>query len=178
MENKIYYDDNITVEWINDVKYMSPSPHPNHGRVYIELFGILYNYLKNKKCKLFPDKTDLCLSDIDVPIKIKDLKKPVVPDLFIICENNFELVGNTIVGIPDFICEILSPGTRKIDTTVKRALYLSKGIKEYWLIDYIDKSIVVIYNGTESKYNFDDEVKVNIFDDLTICLKDVELFEV
>jgi len=29
-----YYDDNITVEWINDIKYMTPSPHPNHGRVY------------------------------------------------------------------------------------------------------------------------------------------------
>ena len=53
------YDENMNVEWINDVKYMCLSPHPNHGIVYSELFNHFYNYLKGKSCKVFTDKTDL-----------------------------------------------------------------------------------------------------------------------
>jgi Uma2 family endonuclease len=178
MSNLDFYDDNITVEWVNDVKYMSPSPHPNHGIVYSELFNNFYNYLKGKSCKLFPDKTDLCLTNPNEPINISDLKKPIVPDLFVVCDNRFELVGNSIVAIPDFICEIVSPGSMKMDNNIKKELYLSKGVKEYWIVNYLDKTIKVYYNEKESIFSFEDEVKVNIFDDLTVCLNDVELFEV
>ena len=48
MSNLNYYDDNMTVEWINDVKYMRSSPHPNHGIVNGELLNNFYNYLKEK----------------------------------------------------------------------------------------------------------------------------------
>lgn len=173
-------DDNITVEWINNVKYMSPSPHPNHGIVYSELFNSFYNYLKGKgkACKLFPDKTDLCLANPEEPISISALKKPLVPDLFIICDKKFELVGNTIVGIPDFICEIVSPNSIKQDTVIKKDLYLRKGVKEYWIVDYMQKSLTVCWDGKEEQYNFEDEITVNIFKDLKVSLKDIELFEV
>ncbi len=178
MSNLDYYDDNITVEWVNDVKYKSPSPHPNHGIVYSELFNNFYNYLKGKSFKLFPDKTDLCLTNPNEPINISDLKKPIVPDLFVVCDNRFELVGNSIVAIPDFICEIVSPGSMKMDNNIKKDLYLSKGVKEYWIVNYLDKTIKVYSNEKESIFSFEDEVKVNILDDLTVCLNDVELFEV
>jgi Uma2 family endonuclease len=178
MSNFDYYDDNITIEWINDVKYMSPSPHPNHGRVYKKIFNKIANYLEGKECELFPDKTDLCLSDPECPVNIADLKKPIVPDLFVICDNKYELVGNSIVAIPDYICEIVSPSSIKMDNNTKKQLYIAKGVKEYWIIDYFDKTITVCFNGKESIFSFQDEVKVNIFNDLTISLQDVKLFEV
>ena len=178
MSNLNYYDDNITIEWVNDIKYMSPSPHPNHGMVYKKIFNKLANYLENKTCELFPDKTDLCLYNPELPINISDLKKPIVPDLFVICDNKFELVGNSIVAIPDFVCEIVSPSSIKMDNIIKKQLYLSKGVREYWIIDYFDKTLTVCFNGKENVFSFQDEVKVNIFSDLTICLKDVRLFEI
>ena len=178
MPNTDYHDDNITVEWINNVKYMSPSPHPNHGRVYKKIFNKLANFLEGKTCELFPDKTDLCINNPEQPINISDLKKPIVPDLFVVCDNKFELVGNNIVAIPDFICEIVSPSSIKMDNSIKRELYLSKGVREYWIVNYFDKTILVCFNGKESMYSFEDEVKVNIFNDLIICLKDIKLFEV
>lgn len=177
MPNLNYYDDNMTVEWINDIKYMSPSPHPNHRLIYSELFNNFYNYLKGKSCKVFPDKTDLCLNNPNEPINISDLKKPIVPDLFVVCNKNFELVGNNIVCIPDFICEIVSPSSIKMDNEIKRDLYLSKGVKEYWVVNYLDKTIKVYFDNKETIFSFEDEVKVNIVDSLTISLKDVELFE-
>jgi Uma2 family endonuclease len=178
MSSLNYFDDDINVEWINDVKYMSPSPHPNHGIIYSELFNNFYNYLKGKECRLFPDKTDLCLTNPNDPIKIADLKRPIVPDLFIICDKKFELVGNNIVCVPDFICEIVSPSSIKMDNEIKKELYLSKGVKEYWIVNYLDKTIKVCFDNKEFIFNFEDEVKVNIFTDLIICLKDIELFEV
>lgn len=75
MSNLDFYDDNITVEWINGVKYTSPSPHPNHGKVYTEILNNFYNYLKGKSCLLFPDNTDLFLANPNEPINIADLKK-------------------------------------------------------------------------------------------------------
>ena len=178
MSNLDYYEDNITVQWINDIKYMSPSPHPNHGIVYSNIFNEIFNYLKNKKCKVFPDKVDLILSDPNGTINIKDFKKPVVPDLFIICDNKFELINNNIVAIPDFICEIVSPSSIKMDNIIKKDLYLSKGVREYWIVNYLDETIITCFGSKETLYSFEDEVKVNIFDDLSICLKDVELLEI
>lgn len=177
MSNLNYYDDNMTVEWVNDIKYMSPSPHPNHGIVYSELFNNFYNYLKGKSCKVFPDKTDLCLSNPNEPINISDLKKPIVPDLFVVCDKKFELVGNNIVCIPDLVCEIVSPSSIKMDNEIKKDLYLSKGVKEYWVVNYLDKTIKVYFDNKETIFSFEDEVKVNILENLTISLKDVELFE-
>lgn len=178
MPNLDYHDDNITVEWINGIKYMSPSPHPNHGVVYKKIFTRIANYLEGKSCELFPDKTDLCLANPESPVNIADLKKPLVPDLFVVCDNKFELVGNSIVAIPDFVCEIVSPSSVKMDNIIKKELYIAKGVKEYWILDYFDKTITVCFKGKESVFFFEDEVKVNIFNDLTVCLRDIRLFEV
>jgi Uma2 family endonuclease len=36
---------------------------------------------------------------------------------------------------PDWVCEILSPGTRAFDLTEKRALYGAQGVGHLWLLD-------------------------------------------
>ena len=37
--------------------------------------------------------------------------------------------------VPDWVCEILSPGTRRFDLTEKRALYGAHGASFLWLLD-------------------------------------------
>jgi Uma2 family endonuclease len=37
--------------------------------------------------------------------------------------------------VPDWVCEILSPGTRRFDLTEKRALYGAHGAAFLWLLD-------------------------------------------
>ena len=37
--------------------------------------------------------------------------------------------------VPDWACEVLSPGTRKFDLTDKRRIYAMSGIAHLWLID-------------------------------------------
>ena len=36
---------------------------------------------------------------------------------------------------PDWVCELLSPGTRRFDLTEKRALYGAQGVGHLWLVD-------------------------------------------
>jgi Uma2 family endonuclease len=38
-------------------------------------------------------------------------------------------------GIPDLVIEVLSPGTRRRDRTLKRDAYRDAGVPEYWLVD-------------------------------------------
>jgi Uma2 family endonuclease len=50
-------------------------------------------------------------------------RMPVYPDAAF-----FELA-------PDWVCEVLSPGTRRIDLTEKRDLYGAAGVGHLWLVD-------------------------------------------
>ena len=36
---------------------------------------------------------------------------------------------------PDWVCEILSPGTRRLDLTEKRDRYAAAGVRHLWLVD-------------------------------------------
>ncbi len=42
---------------------------------------------------------------------------------------------------PDWVCEVLSPSTRRIDLTDKRRLYAVAGIAVLWLIDPVDRTL-------------------------------------
>lgn len=177
MENKKYYlesDEKIKEEWINGVKYMSPRPAPNHGRIQTYISRKIGNYLENKECELFSE-VDLTLSEKDKPLDIFKLKHPIIPDLFVVCNENYEEVGNNIVCIPDSVFEIVSPSSIKMDYDIKKELYLNAGVKEYWVVDYLQKQIIVWFNGEQKEYDFEEKVKVNIFDDLEIDLSKVKL---
>jgi Uma2 family endonuclease len=36
---------------------------------------------------------------------------------------------------PDWVCEVLSPSTRRIDLTDKREIYRTAGVAHLWLVD-------------------------------------------
>lgn len=39
-------------------------------------------------------------------------------------------------GAPDWIIEIVSPGSRRMDYYIKLFQYRTAGVKEYWIVDY------------------------------------------
>ena len=42
---------------------------------------------------------------------------------------------------PDWLCEVLSPGTRRFDLTDKRRLYAAAGVTHLWLVDPIARTL-------------------------------------
>ena len=49
------------------------------------------------------------------------------------------------IGAPDWIIEIISPGSRQMDYYTKLFKYRTAGIREYWIVDP-EKNRILVYN--------------------------------
>ena len=58
----------------------------------------------------------------------------VEPDISVICDKN-KLDDRGCNGAPDFIIEIVSPSSRKMDYSTKMTLYSNAGVREYKQIE-------------------------------------------
>ena len=67
------------------------------------------------------------------------------PDhIFVSKENEAVLTDANIQGAPDLVVEIISPSSTGRDWVTKRDLYAKYGVKEYWLIDPINRTLWVM----------------------------------
>ena len=93
----------------------------------------------------------------------------VEPDISVICDPN-KLNDKGCNGAPDWIIEIVSPASKRMDYYTKLFKYRTAGVKEYWIVDP-DKSRIIVYNfeqSTMDEYSFTDSVKAGIYNDLLI----------
>ena len=61
-------------------------------------------------------------------------------------------------GAPDLLIEILSESNRRQDEVVKRKVYESHGVEEYWVVDPV-LEIVKVYRLKEGKYEKAEELR-------------------
>ncbi len=74
-------------------------------------------------------------------------------------------------GAPDWIIEIISPSTSRIDYGVKLFKYRTAGVREYWIVNPVKKTVTVYDFENEEKtnqYDFDETIASCIYDDLKI----------
>ncbi len=93
----------------------------------------------------------------------------------IVCDKN-KLDKNRCNGAPDFIIEITPPGNAADDYIRKLYCYKNAGVREYWIVDFRRKTIMVNYFGKNLfsiQYSFDSTIKVNIYDDLNINFSEI-----
>jgi Uma2 family endonuclease len=82
--------------------------------------------------------------------------------------------------VPDWVCEILSPGTAKRDRTEKMPLYAHHGVAHLWLVDPLLKTLEA-YQLSGGKwlnagnYRDDDRIRLAPFDEIEIPLADLWL---
>ena len=79
---------------------------------------------------------------------------------------------------PDWICEVLSPSTCKIDRTKKLAIYAREGVRHAWLIDPLARSLEVLRqeNGhwvIVATHSDDEVVRAEPFAEIEISLRDL-----
>ena len=79
---------------------------------------------------------------------------------------------------PDWVCEVLSPGTRKLDLYRKRPFYAEQSINHLWLIDPIERELEAfeLQNGQWlliAALKDDDQVSVRPFDAVSFSLADL-----
>ncbi len=70
----------------------------------------------------------------------------VEPDISVICDKS-KLTDKGYFGVPDWIIEIVSPGSRKMDYFTKLFKYHTAGVREYWIVDP-EKNRVFVSNAS------------------------------
>jgi len=128
-------------ELIDGELYMVPSPTPRHQDIVLNIASIMREFvIANDLGKISVSPLDVILSNDDV----------LQPDIMFITKERLDIVAeNNIQGAPDLVIEVLSPGTAGRDRTIKRARYARFGVREYWIVEPISRSIEVLRASRE-----------------------------
>ncbi len=128
---------------------MSPAPSSYHQEISSNLNGLFYNFLKKKKCKVYPAPFDVRLPN--PKLKNGKIINVVQPDICVICDLNIVDEAGC-KGAPDLIIEILSSSTSNKDKKDKFELYEQNGVKEYWMIEPFDKTAIIYVLNENKKF--------------------------
>jgi len=125
-------------EYIDGEIYLLASPKAIHQKILSELHFLFYNWFQGKKCRPM-------LAPFDITLKRNQEKINVVqPDLMVICDLEEKLdERDYYMGVPTLVIEILSESTRSKDMIKKLDLYMSTGIKEYWIINPFSREVSI-----------------------------------
>jgi Uma2 family endonuclease len=75
------------------------------------------------------------------------------PDIHIVLKERAHIVKDTITqGPADVVIEIVSPESVNRDKVEKRAEYEQGGVREYWILDPLEKSTLFLHLGADGKY--------------------------
>lgn len=154
---------------------MSPAPNLEHQKISGVLFYQLFGYFNNENCRVFSAPFDVRL-----PVSGKEGKDTTVvqPDLCVICDEH-KLNVQGCLGAPDLIVEILSPGNSKKEMREKFSVYEESGVREYWLVNPLDRMVLIYVLNAQGKYiglapvTEDDQLQASIFPELQINLQEV-----
>jgi Uma2 family endonuclease len=158
-------DDGRRHEIIDGEHYVSPSPSTNHQNASRHIQFALYEQIERSgRGHVFNAPMDLELAPVDV----------VQPDLIVVLDEQRHIVlPSRIRGVPDLLVEILSPSTSERDQTLKRKLYESHGVPEYWIVD-VDEQVVHRFILDKGRYGEAEDFHDTItFAGATVDLTDV-----
>lgn len=144
------------------IYYMAP-PSRVHQDIVFALSRKIADYIdsENGRCKVYLAPFAVFLNEDD--------RNYVEPDISIICDSD-KLNDKGCVGAPDWIIEIVSPGSKQTDYYIKLFKYRTAGVREYWVADP-DRKIVTVYNfeyDTMVEYPFGEEVPAGIYEGFSV----------
>jgi Uma2 family endonuclease len=127
-------NDYYIYELINGIIMKKAAPKPIHQEISSELEFAIKLFLKNNDIgKMYHAPIDVFFDD----------ENQTQPDILFIKKDREFIIDKQegIMGAPDLIVEILSPGSYKADKIDKKNLYERFGVKEYWIIDPNNKVV-------------------------------------
>jgi len=120
-------DDGNRYEIIAGVLYMTPAPGTGHQSVSARLVTFLVTHVE------FAGLGRVFAAPVDVELAPDTV---VQPDIVVVLSANLDrITPSRIIGAPDLVVEILSPGTAGYDRREKQDAYARSGVGEYWIVD-------------------------------------------
>lgn len=152
--------------------YNQAAPSRIHQQILSELHITIGAYIKSKggSCRVYP---------APFAVKLREDRDTIVePDISVICDPG-KLTDRGCTGAPDWIIEIVSPSNSSHDYIRKLNLYADAGVREYWIVDPDRNGILVYYLEQEQfqvkAYSFQDNIKVNIYEDFNIDFASLDI---
>lgn len=156
-------------ELIDGQIYDMAPPSYKHQKLVSEFTQSIGQYIKahNGSCEVIPAPFAVFLNQDD--------RTYVEPDISVICDHN-KLSDRGCEGAPDFIIEIVSPGTQKRDYGIKLFKYRNAGVREYWIVNPAKKIVnVYCFDDEENTdlYSFEDNIPVGIYPGFSINIQEL-----
>lgn len=161
---KVSYEDYLSIiessqeryEYINGQIFFLPSKCKIHKRICSILSSIFSTWFINRQEQPLADGFEVILELDNGDINL------VHPDIMVI-SNSKEVESKGIYrGVPFLVIEVISDYTMRKDYINKLDLYLSAGVQEYWIVNPINKE-VLIYIFKDKKIK-----RIKIFKDLPV----------
>lgn len=151
-------------ELINGTIYNMAPPNRLHQDIVMNLSAEIRDYIKknNGSCKVYPAPFAVFLNN--------DNQTYVEPDISVICDKS-KLDDRGCNGAPDWIIEVVSQSTKRMDYGIKLFKYCTAGVREYWIVNPLNQTVNVydlLTNELTDQYDFNDNIPVCIYKDLTI----------
>lgn len=170
---------NERVELIRGIIHkMAPAPSISHQRVLRDINHYFDHYFFNHTCEVFFAPSDVKLyNKKKSKLEDKEVITVVQPDLYVVCDTSI-IDSQSCNGAPDLIVEILSPGNAAKDISMKYDLYEEAGVREYWVVNPMEKHINIyvlennIFIGKRPIVEFE-EINSFIFPDLKFKLSEI-----
>lgn len=160
--------DGKRAELIDGTIYDMAPPNTIHQKISYQLSRRIGNHIANHNgsCQVFPAPFAVFLNADD--------RTYVEPDISIICDKD-KINEKGCIGAPDWIIEIVSKSSQRMDYLVKLFKYRTAGVREYWIVNPINQTVYAyFFEGEENcmLFSFDDIVKSGIFDDFEIKISE------
>jgi Uma2 family endonuclease len=136
----------VTVEIAHGVYCMSPRPRPRHGFVQLRLGALLEQRLGGTGVTTAGLEW---LFAVEVELRHQGALSRLVPDLAGWKKSTTGWPDpdvNPVDRMPEWVAEILSPGTKDFDRTDKRGAYGFMSVAWLWLVDPDAKKVEVFEN--------------------------------
>ena len=155
-------------ELIDGQIYDMAPPGRIHQELVQQLSRTIGNYIADHKgtCKVYPAPFAVFLNQDD--------KTYVEPDISVICDNG-KLDDRGCNGAPDWVIEIVSQSSQRMDYLTKLFKYRTAGVREYWIVNPMKRTVLVYLfgeNEDSTQYLFEDEIPVGIYPDFTMRISE------
>lgn len=143
--------------------------HMQHQYAVTAIASALHRHIRGHGF-VFPGPLDVLLTDDN---DYENAQTVLQPDITVVCDSS-KLKPRGCFGAPDLVVEITSPSTVKRDLHEKLRLYEEFGVREYWVVQPRDRTLVVHSPGPDGRYvpsrliTMGDTIPSRIFPDLQI----------
>lgn len=128
-------EDGQRYEIVDGVLYMAPSPSEGHQTVAGRIFRYLASYIEDNML----GRVYIAPFDVELAFNVV-----VQPDVLVLLNSHLDkITPSRIIGAPDLVVEVASPGTATHDRFTKLIAYAHAGVPEYWIADPASRTIEV-----------------------------------